>query len=106
MATAPLVQGTIEYLVVDITDLKAALHDLSGTTPKYDVRNDDGSYKLTAQNCVIDSQNPMRALCLIDTTSGGAWTTSADKTFRLYVYLVTGAEHPRIGPMPFVVSPA
>lgn len=105
MATPTLLQGTKEFLEVDIEDLSKALGSLSGTTPKYDVIDDLGAFKYTAANCSLDSNLPMSAFCLVDTLQGGAWVGAGlSKTFRLYVYFVTGSESPRTGPYTFIVQ--
>lgn len=95
---AVLPAGTKEYLLVDVVDLLGNLATLDATTPKYDVKDQNGVMKYTqatATNVV------MRLYCMIDTLSGGAW---APGNYRLYINFTTAPELPRLGPFPFTVD--
>jgi hypothetical protein len=96
-----LPQGTKEYLLVDVDDLLDNLVDLSGTTPKYDVK--DAENNLKYNQVAVTQISLMRLYCLIDTNLGGLWAAG---NYRLYVNFTTTPELPRLGPLTFAVSDA
>lgn len=105
-------QGTKEYYIVDFTDELQIVNDLSGSTPKYDIRGADGTYVSTDNNAVINTSNLMEVWCLIDTTIHGTihspdnsvTTWLAGGEYRLYVTLTVGSETPRFGPFGFTID--
>lgn len=93
-------QGTKEFVNYLVTDTTGAVTDLTGTTPKFDVVEDDGvTFKITAQNCLLGSDK-MLLQCLIDTALGGLW---AKQHYNVFVYWTIGSETPREGPFDLFV---
>jgi hypothetical protein len=90
--------GTKEYLMLDVDDLLDVLTTLNGTTPTFDVKDQAGAFKYTAQAA---TNVGMRLYCLVDTALGGAWAAG---NYRLYVNFTTAPELPRLGPFTFVVD--
>ena len=64
-----VVQGSKEYLVVDLQDLTGLVSDLAALGVQFDVNAEDGTPK---QSNVAAAVTGMRAACLVDTTAGGA----------------------------------
>lgn len=97
-----LTQGTVEYILVDITDASNEVLTVTGTSPRFDVYSEAGVNKYTNQAALDDPDvlKPMRIRCLIDTTSGGLWAAG---NYYLYPKLDTYPEVPRLGPYLFVV---
>jgi hypothetical protein len=94
-----LPKGTKEYVVVEVTDALNNLVTLEGTTPKFDVKYQDESFKITQGTPVIQI---MKLFCMIDTrTVPGDWPAG---DYRIYVDFTTAPELPRIGPFPFSVD--
>lgn len=93
-----LTQGTIEYLIVEVTDELHTLADLTGTAPKFTVLDTNGVIKVNEAN---GTPVGMKVYCLVDTTAGGLWTGG---NYRLYLRLTTAPEVPRLGPFAFTVD--
>jgi hypothetical protein len=99
-----LVQKTIEFLLVDVTDLLTPplnLTDLAGTNPVYDVIDFNNAFKYTQEPASQDGTNLMRVYCLVNTNLGGLWDPGE---YRLYVTITTPPEQPRLGPFTFKVE--
>jgi hypothetical protein len=102
-------QGSKEYLLYRVTDATGVITDLSGATPKFDVKVQDtalaealGTAKITAQNCVVGSDK-MLLQCLVDSTAGLGTTPWPKGLYYLWVYWTIGAEVPREGPFELYV---
>jgi hypothetical protein len=89
--------GSIEVLVVDVTDKLENLTTLPPTT-RYDVFDKAGNGKMVDMIPVIAG---MRAECIID-TSAGTWTPGY---YFLYLRFSSNLEFPRLGPLEFKVNP-
>lgn len=97
-----LVQGTIEYLVVDVADRLGDVTTLVGTSPVYNVyRRADNVQVITNLSALVDVSKPMQLRCLIDTSNGTTWTA---EEYELYVKWTAGAETPEHGPFRFYVE--
>jgi hypothetical protein len=94
-----LARGSKEYIDVQVTDETDQVTTLTGTSPKFDVIDDVGTYKQTAVNCNI-APSGMMLQCLVDTTAGGLWALGH---YNLYVYWTIGSENPREGPFDLYV---
>lgn len=94
-----LVKGTIENVVVDVTDRLQGITDLAGKNGRFDVRKRSGITWLI-QNQSVSSVDGMQAFCLIDTT-GADWTPDV---YELFLTIDNPPESPRIGPMEFEVA--
>lgn len=94
-----LTQGTIETVVVDLTDRLGNLSTLDGSNLRFDVKDRAGAFKV---NNASAPNNGMRALPLIDTTLGGVWPSGE---YRLYLRFNAPNDTPVIGPIPFQVNP-
>lgn len=99
MATQ-LIQGTKEYLIVDMTDKLGGLTSLTGTNPRftvYDVGNVQWYTNQPASNV------GMTAYCLVDTSAAhpsGLWPAAE---YRLSLHFDTPAESPVVEPGRFTV---
>lgn len=88
-----LTKGTVESVVVDITDLTGEISDLGLTGPIFDVLDQDSNYMY--QNEPVNSINDMRLFCLVDTST---WDVGI---YRLYVSFTQAPETPKLGPFKF-----
>jgi hypothetical protein len=86
-----LTRGTKESVQVQVTDATNNMNDLSGTSPHFDVKEDDGTAVVTNQAATADG---MLISCLCDTTT---WDTDLQHV-NLYVKFTAGSEVPRLGP--------
>ena len=93
-----LPQGTKEYLIVDVDDALDGIASLNGSNPRYTVKDFNDALKYNDQ---VGTNSGMKAYCMIDTLSGGAW---AEGTYRLYVRFDALPEVPYLGPFEFEVS--
>ena len=99
MATE-LIQGTKEYLIVDVSDKLANLTTLDGTNPRftvYDATNTKWYNEATATNVGLT------AYCLVDTSAAhtlGLWPPGQ---YRISLHFDTPAESPVIEPGRFTV---
>jgi hypothetical protein len=97
-----LVQGTVEYFLVDVVDRLGAVNTLVGTGPLYNVyRRNDNTQVITNLAAAVDPAAPMQLRCLIDTTNGTTWTS---EEYELYVKFTSGLETPEHGPFRFFVE--
>lgn len=99
MATQ-LVQGTKEYLIVDMTDKLANLLSLDATNPRFTVYN-PANVKMYDEEPA--SNVGMTAYCLVDTSSAhpsGLWPPAE---YRLSLHFDTPAESPVVEPGRFTV---
>lgn len=99
MATQ-LVQGTKEYLIVDMTDKVGALLSLDGTNPRFTVYD---NANLKYYNDATASNVGLTAYCLVDTSAAhpmGLWPAGE---YRLSVHFDTPAESPVVEPGRFTV---
>jgi hypothetical protein len=92
-----LPQGTKEYLIVDVEDQLGNITTLSGTSPRYTVKDEADAFKYTNQAGI---NTVMSAYCLIDTAS---WAAGL---YRLYLRFDALPEVPYLGPFQFEVSDA
>lgn len=91
--------GSIENLVVDVTDRVGSLVTLTGTNARYDIRK-YGATGWEVQNGVVINVG-MRAFCLLDTS---AWAETKIGKYQLYIHFDNIPEHPRLGPYEFRVD--
>jgi hypothetical protein len=99
MATQ-LVQGTKEYLIVDMTDKLGALSSLDGTNPRFTVYNPSNVKIYDEQTA---SNVGMTVYCLCDTSAAhpsGLWPPAE---YRLSLHFDTPAESPVVEPGRFTV---
>jgi hypothetical protein len=94
--------GSIEELIVDIDDSLDGVTDLTTTSPRYDVKDKLGNFKMSNQVAVVDPVNKMRLHCLINTTLGGNWVAGR---YFLYPRFTAAPEAPNVGPLEFKVNP-
>jgi hypothetical protein len=95
-----LVKGTIESIEVDVFDRNNTIDDISGLSPKFDVRQRTGTdWLIQGNDCVADG---LVANCLIDTTPD-EWVP---EVYQLFLYFDNTPETPRIGPLEFKVAHA
>lgn len=87
--------GTIEYLVVDVTDRLGDLTTLDGYDVAFDVKDrETQTAKYTAEPATNDV---MKIKCLMDTTG---WDLGI---YQLWTTIVASPESPRLGPFEFRV---
>jgi hypothetical protein len=98
-----LKKGTVESLLVALRDRLGNVTDLSTVaSPTFDVRKkEDNSAVQTGTTWLVDSDFPMTAICLIDTTLSGY---VAGDEYKLYIRYTAGSETPIRGPIEFRVE--
>lgn len=89
--------GTIEYLIVDVSDQLGNLTTLDGTVLTFDVKPEDpaGTPMYTNQPATNDV---MKVKCLIDTST---WVPGE---YSLFITIHATPEQPRLGPYKFKVE--
>ena len=100
MATL-LIQGTKEYLIVDMTDKLGSLTALDGTNPRFTVYNTTNVKMYDEQPA---SNVGMSVYCLVDTSAAhpsGLWPAGE---YRLSLHFDTPAESPLVEPGRFTVQ--
>lgn len=90
-----LTKGTIEFLVVPITDTLGNLTSIASATYDIYTGDDAATPVLTGATAVVDG---MKILPLIDTT------LMAEGPYDLYVQFASYPETPRLGPFRFRVD--
>lgn len=92
--------GTIQDLLVQVTDVAGTVADLAPLSPKYTVKDDADNFGYNDQ---ATTAIEMTVYCLIDTTvdPAGAFTWVAGAHYRLWVRFTVGSEHPYLGPFDF-----
>ena len=88
-------KGTIEDLIVDLSDRLENLNDLAGAGPIYDVRQKYSSVWIVQQNPAVAVG--MSAYCLLDTTAGDYVAGE----YELFLTFTELALAPRLGPIRF-----
>ena len=86
-----LKQGTIEPLIVNLRDRLGTIDDLATdvTNLRFDVIASDGTtFKVTNG---VPSTVGTKAICLIDTTTGGGWP---DDEYTLWIKYTDGSASP------------
>ena len=99
MATQ-LIQGTKEYLIVDMTDKLGALHSLDETNPRFTVYNPTNVKYYTE---AVASNVEMAVYCLVDTSAAHAMGLWPAAEYRLSLHFDTPAESPVVEPGRFTV---
>lgn len=94
-----ITQGTIETILVDVTDRTGQVLSLTGLAPRFDVKDESGAYMM--QN-VAATNAGMIAQCLINTNVPSLWPVN---TYFLYLRFTASPETPVLGPLPFTVNP-
>lgn len=94
--------GTQETLLIDVTDELNNMSDLSTASPRYDVKDHGGNYKMQDEIPEVQAPNLMTARCLIDTTAGGLWQPGR---YSLYLRFNASPDSPVLGPLEFKVNP-
>lgn len=100
MATV-LVQGTKEYLIIDVVDKKGALASLDATNPRFTVYD---SFDVKYYDEQTASNIGMTAYCLVDTSAAhpmGLWPAGE---YRIDVIFDTPAEEPILAAGRFTVA--
>lgn len=100
MATT-LIQGTKEYLIVDMTDKLGNLTSLDGTNPRFTVYRDTDNVKWYNEQTATNVG--MTAYCLVDTSAAhtmGLWPAGE---YRISLHFDTPAESPVVEPGRFTV---
>ena len=97
--------GSIESLVIVLDDRLGNVDDLNDVTNlRFDVRRkDDASLIQSNVGVVVDTTNPMRAVCEIDTTVA-AYLATEDIEYGLYLKYTSGSESPIMQPVRFRVT--
>jgi len=91
-------KGSKEELLVEITDHRGALSDLSGAGPKFDVTDDAGAFVYgngTYAGAQAATAQGMTIAALVDHALGGF---TAGNQYALYVWFVDGTQQVRRGP--------
>jgi len=98
-----LQKGTIEPIMVALRDRLENITDLAlVTNPKFDVRRKSDDFACqTDAVWTTDSDFPMMAICLIDTTQAAY---IAGEEYKLYLKYTSGSESPVKGPLFFRVE--
>lgn len=100
MATE-LVQGTKEYVIVDVIDRSLQLTDLAGTSPTFSVEAAaGGTMWYTNATAIPDG---MSVFCLIDTSAAHALGLWPAGEYKVTVKFTTTPEVPVIFPGKFTV---
>lgn len=92
-----LAKGTKEAIFIDIVDRAAAVTDLSGSGPTFDVMDSADVFKVTAGSATASG---LRITVLLDTTVGGVW---AEGEYRLFVKFTVATQVIRKGPFFFTI---
>jgi len=92
MATA-ITLGTKENFPIDVIDNTGILTTLVGSSPNFDVLDEAGAFKITAQAATVSGT--MRLMCLCDLSNQ---TTFPVGSYRLFAKFTFGSETPRLGP--------
>ena len=84
-------QGSIEPLIVNLRDRLEGINDLGTdvTNLRFDVIAPDGTTVKISNG--IPTTSGMKAICLIDTTTGGGW---ADGEYSLWIKYTDGSASP------------
>jgi len=90
-----LAKGTIEFMVIPITDTLGNLTSIGAATYDLYTGDDAATQVVTNQNCTVTG---MKILPLIDTTS------LAEGPYDLFVKFSAPPETPRLGPFRFRVD--
>src|SRR3954465_14246441 len=96
----PLVQGTKENLIVDMTDKLGALTALDGTNPRFTVYNPTNTKMYDEQPA---SSVGMTVYCLVDTSAAPPSGLGPPHESRLSLHFDTPAESPVVEPGRFTV---
>lgn len=102
MSHIDVTQGSKETLVIDLDDALSNLNDLSGASCEFQVRTHAG---VTQQNwAAIQTYvgKPMRAGCLVDTTTPTLWPSAR---YSIYLRFTNNPDTPVVGPFEFSVNP-
>jgi hypothetical protein len=96
-------KGSIESLIVPLKDRLANVNTLASVTSLvFDTKKkSDAAACETGKTVVLDSDNPMWAICEIDSTLA-AYIPKQE--YGLYIKYTSGSEHPILGPMYFRVE--
>jgi len=99
--------GSKEYLVlkmVDVLPSPDALTTMVGTSPTFDVYDDDEAETaiLTGQSASIASGDGMLVLCLIDAQIPAIFPEEGD--YKLFLQFTNAPEIPRLGPFRFRID--
>jgi len=90
-----LTKGTIEFLIIPITDTQGNLTNIGAATYDLYTGDDAATEILSGISCVVDG---MKILPLIDTTN------LAEGPYDLFVNFIAPPESPRLGPFRFRVD--
>lgn len=99
MATT-LVQGTKEYLIIDVTDKKGGLTSLDATNPRFTVYD---SLDVKWYDEEPASNIGMSAYCLVDTSAAHPLGLWPDGEYRIDVVFDTPSEEPILAAGRFTV---
>jgi hypothetical protein len=101
-----LKKGSVESLLVALGD---RLNNVTTLAPIIDLRfstnkKSDNTAIQTNTLAAVDTDYPMTAICLIDTTLAGYDVSIDDAEFKLYIKYTSGTEAPILGPIYFRVE--
>ena len=103
-----LKKGTIESLLVHLRDRMRNIDSLGDVTNlRFDTKKkDDSSACETNKTATFDIDDPMVAICEIDTSLAAYVIESDDdhEEFKLYLKYTAGTENPILGPVFFRVE--
>ena len=94
-----IVDGSKEYVIVDVSDKLGTITNLASLTPKYFVKK-----KLDGTTALADTDpnvvSGMKLSCLIDTTIAAF----VPGIYQLFVKFTSAPEAPILGPIEFEIS--
>jgi hypothetical protein len=97
-----ITRGSIETLLIDVTDRTGNLTTLAAAAAQFDVFDRAGNAKMSNVAIQTYVAFPMRAGCRVDTTLGGLWTPGK---YYLYLEYTANPDAPILGGLEFNVIP-
>ena len=94
--------GSKETLLIDLDDALDNLTDLSTTNCEFKVTKNKTTLMQNWSAIQTYVSKPMRAGCLVDTTTPGVWTSGR---YQIYLRFVDNPDTPVVGPFEFSVNP-
>lgn len=102
MSHIDVTQGSKETLVIDLDDALNNLIDLSGASCEFKVTTKNGTLMQNWSAIQTYVAKPMRAGCLVDTTTPSLWDSGR---YHVYLRFVNNPDTPVVGPFEFSVNP-
>ncbi len=89
-----IVQGSVEYLMIELADAAGDIDDLAGTSLQFQSKLPDGTFTPWASA----ANTGMIAKCLIDAT------VLTPGKYEAYVKFDANPEHPVLGPVEYFIT--